>query len=728
MFSKERQTAIEQLEQLASQVNAEQLFTACFLHLGIRPLDGESLLTVAEKPLSLELLAYWLYPKFSASARQGMPSCIQIEECLESIHALAKTEGLSNIDHTPVPEGQPQGDDTFELSAYMKLHSTYLRGSAYAEQTAEEIRATQGRFEEWFKRRAGIGPSRAVELVLAIGSTEERALRAVLSVGRSSQATSQEQQLSQFESQCRIFDAMAQAAVRELPVAMSSIDPALAVSREEWLALGRLIGCTQEARRFMKHVQEIARHPLYVLSEDRFLLANVTSAFDELQAAYETLARADEKFYQKYQKHQANAIQQQVVNSLSNLFPPSAIFSTLDYPDPDHPASTTELDVLVDWPPFLFLIEVKAKQIRRQSALGDLVRLRSDLRSSIEDAFGQGLRALKYVQSTERPRFIERETRNPVEIDTSRMKRIYLMAVSQHDVSQLSAMLHRLHPMGLFREGEYPWALSVAILETITRFCPGPEVFAHYADRRIDGMRRSTVLRGDELEYFGFYLESRLIHVDSLLTSVMGESSYLALMGYQHQFDLAMSYQRGHVETPPNIKLNVPAEVRAILGELRRRDTPEDRWVAFCILSMTFGELKELADAFLHAKASPAPGPGFFSCATHRVEDLTISIVSTVDLVPELLKEPVQSSLSLDKYRQRTTRGIGFGLILRQNASYFECVAFIDAPWKYDSVMEELLKAEEAADPTPRSYRPGRNSPCPCGSGKKYKHCCITRR
>lgn len=29
----------------------------------------------------------------------------------------------------------------------------------------------------------------------------------------------------------------------------------------------------------------------------------------------------------------------------------------------------------------------------------------------------------------------------------------------------------------------------------------------------------------------------------------------------------------------------------------------------------------------------------------------------------------------------------------------------------------------------PRSLRPaaGRNDPCPCGSGKKYKHCCRGR-
>lgn len=26
------------------------------------------------------------------------------------------------------------------------------------------------------------------------------------------------------------------------------------------------------------------------------------------------------------------------------------------------------------------------------------------------------------------------------------------------------------------------------------------------------------------------------------------------------------------------------------------------------------------------------------------------------------------------------------------------------------------------------SNRPGRNDPCPCGSGKKYKHCCASKQ
>jgi uncharacterized protein YecA (UPF0149 family) len=49
---------------------------------------------------------------------------------------------------------------------------------------------------------------------------------------------------------------------------------------------------------------------------------------------------------------------------------------------------------------------------------------------------------------------------------------------------------------------------------------------------------------------------------------------------------------------------------------------------------------------------------------------------------------------------------------------------FNDDPWKPDEVAEEgskdlggtLLKIGEKV---------GRNDPCPCGSGRKYKKCCL---
>lgn len=37
---------------------------------------------------------------------------------------------------------------------------------------------------------------------------------------------------------------------------------------------------------------------------------------------------------------------------------------------------------------------------------------------------------------------------------------------------------------------------------------------------------------------------------------------------------------------------------------------------------------------------------------------------------------------------------------------------------------EKLLKETKKVDPLKAGAEPGRNDPCPCGSGKKYKKCC----
>jgi uncharacterized protein len=47
---------------------------------------------------------------------------------------------------------------------------------------------------------------------------------------------------------------------------------------------------------------------------------------------------------------------------------------------------------------------------------------------------------------------------------------------------------------------------------------------------------------------------------------------------------------------------------------------------------------------------------------------------------------------------------------------FTHCRPFVDA------VAAQWMRQKRAADPSPA--KPGRNAPCPCGSGRKYKHCC----
>ncbi len=43
-----------------------------------------------------------------------------------------------------------------------------------------------------------------------------------------------------------------------------------------------------------------------------------------------------------------------------------------------------------------------------------------------------------------------------------------------------------------------------------------------------------------------------------------------------------------------------------------------------------------------------------------------------------------------------------------------------------DEARQEIVKAHKKSKTVVKDKEPGRNDPCPCGSGKKYKKCCGT--
>jgi len=61
------------------------------------------------------------------------------------------------------------------------------------------------------------------------------------------------------------------------------------------------------------------------------------------------------------------------------------------------------------------------------------------------------------------------------------------------------------------------------------------------------------------------------------------------------------------------------------------------------------------------------------------------------------------------------------------DAKPFECATWLEGPWELDEQMEKAIEAEPDFVPIPGQRLPGRNEPCICGSGKKYKKCCLQR-
>lgn len=61
---------------------------------------------------------------------------------------------------------------------------------------------------------------------------------------------------------------------------------------------------------------------------------------------------------------------------------------------------------------------------------------------------------------------------------------------------------------------------------------------------------------------------------------------------------------------------------------------------------------------------------------------------------------------------------------------HFRAIYRLDHGWAYLEEVSDFLQKEGrwyylAGDTTEGQLRPGRNDPCPCGSGRKFKACCL---
>jgi len=255
-----------------------------------------------------------------------------------------------------------------------------------------------------------------------------------------------------------------------LPVGQNDIDIECPPSIEEWAALKNLIGLTKEVREKITTPLGVRERNLFFLPDNRVILGDISHSLDLIWESFEKVARGDQEFYDKrYQRKKAQWLEDRAAKHFLKMFPPDRIYRKLNYPNPDKSdGSSAELDLAVDWGPFLLLIEAKAKQFRIESQLGDVGRLRTDIKSNVEDAFEQARRAVYYISSSTSPEFIERDTGRKLTIKKGRIRRTYLITISQHHLSGLATELSSLKELGFFANEEYPIAISEGDLDIVS--------------------------------------------------------------------------------------------------------------------------------------------------------------------------------------------------------------------------------------------------------------------
>ena len=733
---------MSEVAEIGKQTNTEALMTVIVTVLLTKSV-GKDEIGHGTGPVKTEHLAYHLWPLLPEANKRPFPSPGEIQRCLDLLedaivqYVIAFTESH-----------RERGEERDEVASALRGHTAIVRGSAFPEQTAEEILAVQGCFSTWFEGRCGVTPEHAVKALWAIVRAHEIAMNRVrVQCREEGNALRRDWERARGKAPTRrtsndtaILDALPTAKdafnagfIRDYERALAESVPVTfdqlcgtvpSLTRSHVDALVRLLGLTGASRGGMSHPLGVKDRPVWVLPSGRLLAFCVSSAMDAVWDAFESVAASDQEFYDRfYVPTKGKWLEEKTAACLLRVFPREAVSTNLRYPDPDHEGGEAEVDCLVEWGPFIVICEAKSVSFQQRSQLGEVGPLRSTVRRAIGRPLEQAARAQRFIESRERVCFRTSEGKERV-VSRSELSRVFCVAVSQHHLGGLSSDLKTLSCLGHTKIPAYPYSVCLADLDIVTRLCEVPEVFLHYLVKRIDLHWIEPQVYADEMDIFVAYLNTRLLN-ENLGFPDFGEEKIggISFVGWSTTLDVYYQWLRHEIEVKPEIGLKIPEEIRLLLLMLRDRKDTAARWISVSLLGLGNRTLTSISGFMANLLLEPLRDDAFRTGGLQS-GDISICLCGCRAAKADVIRERIAIRTAVEKYRRKTPKAMGVSFVVGASGLALHTVLWLEGPWEPEPALEERSGSIRHAV-VPGTRMPGRNESCFCGSGKKFKKCCL---
>jgi hypothetical protein len=264
---------------------------------------------------------------------------------------------------------------------------------------------------------------------------------------------------------------------------------------------------------------------------------------------------------------------------------------------------------------------------------------------------------------------------------------------------------------------------DVFALDVITEMLQSPLQFLSYLNLR--SRFSDKLLVSNELTILSYHLRRNLWLDDRCDMVALDES-------FAGPLDIAMAARRDHVpgaSTPDGILTRYQnLTIGQILTELDHQDDPLAVDLGLLLLQLSEKALKTRSKGIDKVVARTRRDGN-----THDISmgfgspfnGLTIHCNARSD---SEATERLRLHCEVRKHASKSDSW--FGLIVRPQDGSIRVVSKVEHPWRPNEQMDEAVRqfqsaARNNAGKERQKARPSRNDRCPCGSGEKYKRCCL---
>lgn len=524
---------------------------------------------------------------------------------------------------------------------------------------------------------------------------------------------------------------------RKLAVTRDDFPPAERPALATWTVLCDILGYTPAQRATQTDPLAVQDRPLLLLRDGRVWLAHdLPVALHCLWTAFDNAYRreSERSYHNTYANRKAGWTERTVARVLTKLLPGASVTRNQKYRDGPFEG---DIDVLVQWPPFLLIVQVKARKMLPEIFRGESTKeLKQALDQNFWEAETQADKDEKYLRSKPEVTFTDAQTRRELKVRHADYPYIFRLVVPLHDTGGIMGRTQLADAVPHSPKGrtiKRSWLISLWMLEELVDRVPNPHTFLHFLSRRLAMIEADCAHQASEDTFFNIYLHTQLADEiwQGSADDFMRAYSRSPQQGLQHRI-----YRDVVGVQPPPAQPHLPQYYGQLYKALTQApDTIHNRHGCHKVLNWTTADREEYAGLVTECFRK---GP-VRSHTNTAVARTTIIAGSTVLLavVPTIQASTLPHHLAFHAQQLLGTAGnqpagAGQGILL---------VGYVDVDDPRRKPAQPIAEYWHPQFPSAQELlgwlsfltnnpvnRAKRNDLCPCKSGNKVKDCCGLKR
>ena len=456
-------------------------------------------------------------------------------------------------------------------------------------------------------------------------------------------------------------------------------------------------------------------YPFIRTGPDEFLMLQY---YGISEALYETpfyWMCTDEAYAPTALRHRGEFTEAFAAERLTHVFGSGQVFQNVEILK-SKGETLGEIDCLVIFGNRVIVLQAKSKKLTLGARKGNDRQLQSDFKAAVQDAVDQAFASAELIGDPS----VTLHSRNGKTVSLAeRPRTVFPVSVVADHYPALAFQARQFLKAKSNERIVPPLVIDVFALDAITEMLASPLRLLSYLSLR--ARFGENLIMSHELTLLAYHLKYNL-WVQSDIDLMLLDDDIAA------DLDVAMAVRRDGVlgaQTPDGILTRFEGTpFSRIIDEIE--DTPNRVAIdlGFMLLELNEGTVRTINKYISQVRAHTTADGGLHDMTIAISDASTGLTVHCSQLVDSEAEIRLRRHCELRKYSQKANSW--FGLALRPDGS-IQLAAELTIPWEFDGEMETILARTPPAHllSVATGRKVGRNDRCPCGSGKKYKHCCI---